>query len=232
MVELYLVRHGQTIFNVEKRVQGYADSDLTPAGLADAKALGLGLAAESIDFAQAYASDRKRAIVTAQTALAAAQQPLGLTVNVGLREQDYGKFEGWKTDDFAKAAFDLPSFDDAMAQGIITIDSIAGRTFALNEDEPINYAENSRMAIDRFGDSIKHIAHRAEDLQQDRVLIVSHGTIILMWLDAIGFDVKGVRGLSNASVTQVSCTGDQFEVKSFNDLHFVEAGRALAAKTV
>lgn len=37
MTTLYLVRHGQTEFNVQKRVQGMADSALTPKGIADAK---------------------------------------------------------------------------------------------------------------------------------------------------------------------------------------------------
>jgi len=227
MVELYLVRHGQTVFNVEKRVQGYADSDLTATGVADAKALGRGLAAAGVVIEQAFASDRKRAIVTAQTALKAAQQDLNVNVNVALREMDYGKFEGWQTDDFAKAAFDLPSFDEAMARGVIDLDSIAGRSFALNEEEPINYAENSQMAVTRFGDALTALARRADELQEERLLVVTHGTIILMWLDAIGFDVKGVRGLSNASVTQIHVADHQFSVKSFNDLSYVEAGRQL-----
>ena len=34
MTTLYLVRHGQTEFNVQKRVQGMADSALTPKGIA------------------------------------------------------------------------------------------------------------------------------------------------------------------------------------------------------
>ncbi|WP_082395219.1 phosphoglycerate mutase family protein [Lacticaseibacillus saniviri] len=59
MVEIDIVRHGQTQFNVEKRVQGLADSELTAQGIADAQALGRGFKKAGISFDQAYSSDRK-----------------------------------------------------------------------------------------------------------------------------------------------------------------------------
>lgn len=43
MATLYLVRHGQTTFNLEKRLQGRQDSPLTPLGMEQAKALALQL---------------------------------------------------------------------------------------------------------------------------------------------------------------------------------------------
>ncbi|TWY72943.1 histidine phosphatase family protein, partial [Klebsiella pneumoniae] len=57
MTTLYLVRHGQTEFNVQKRVQGMADSALTPKGIADAKALGRGFQLAGVHFDAAFASD-------------------------------------------------------------------------------------------------------------------------------------------------------------------------------
>ena len=39
-MEIYFVRHGQTIWNVEKRFQGLSDSPLTELGITQAKLLG------------------------------------------------------------------------------------------------------------------------------------------------------------------------------------------------
>ena len=38
MKNLYIMRHGETLFNVQKRTQGWSDSPLTEKGIADAKA--------------------------------------------------------------------------------------------------------------------------------------------------------------------------------------------------
>ena len=89
--ELIVVRHGETIWNVEGRIQGYsADSPLTARGLTQARAVGARLAGESIGVL--FSSDLGR---TRQTA-----QPLADATGLvpefdpGLRERNYGVFEG------------------------------------------------------------------------------------------------------------------------------------------
>ena len=61
---LYLVRHGQTEFNVQERIQGLCDSGLTEKGRADAAKLAKALA--DVDFKEVYASTLGRAIQTAE----------------------------------------------------------------------------------------------------------------------------------------------------------------------
>ena len=56
----YVVRHGQTLFNVLQKVQGWCDSPLTEQGVAVARKLGAGLAATP--FSAAYSSDSGRAV--------------------------------------------------------------------------------------------------------------------------------------------------------------------------
>ncbi len=88
---LVLVRHGETQWNREGRIQGYhADSPLTANGRAQAKALAERFAREGID--AVFASDLGR---TRHTARAVAEAT-GMTVvhDPGLRERSYGKFEG------------------------------------------------------------------------------------------------------------------------------------------
>jgi probable phosphoglycerate mutase len=87
---LCLVRHGETAWNTERRIQGHIDIDLNATGEAQARALGRSLSGHS--FAAAYSSDLRRAWHTAQIATSA----LGLTVSPApiLRERHFGVLQG------------------------------------------------------------------------------------------------------------------------------------------
>lgn len=85
-----LIRHGETAWNAEKRVQGQIDIDLNAAGEAQARALRPGLAGHS--FVAVYSSDLLRASRTARIATAG----LGLAVSPAptLRERHFGVLQG------------------------------------------------------------------------------------------------------------------------------------------
>jgi len=87
------VRHGETAWNVDTRIQGQLDIALNDKGRWQAQRAALALAEESVD--AVYSSDLSRAHATAQ-AIAAAQPALRLPVqpHEGLRERAFGKFEG------------------------------------------------------------------------------------------------------------------------------------------
>lgn len=85
-----LIRHGETAWNGEKRIQGQIDIDLNPRGEAQARAVAEGLAGQS--FAAVYSSDLRRAWHTARIAAAG----LGLAVSPAptLRERHFGVLQG------------------------------------------------------------------------------------------------------------------------------------------
>ncbi len=87
---LHLVRHGLSEWNVEGRVQGHLNSDLTEVGRQQAIATGLALAQRSIS--ALYASDLDRARQTAEHI----SQATGLEVRLDprIREASLGIFEG------------------------------------------------------------------------------------------------------------------------------------------
>jgi probable phosphoglycerate mutase len=86
---LVLVRHGETAWNAEGRVQGQTDVPLNQVGRAQAQALVPVLAAER--FGAIYSSDLLRVRDTAQpTARALGLEP---RLDAGLRERHYGMFE-------------------------------------------------------------------------------------------------------------------------------------------
>lgn len=91
MTELYLVRHGETDWNRERRVQGRTDIPLNDTGRAQAAAVAELLAGHAWD--GVYTSPLVRAAETA--AIIAAQVGLGAPVAIAeLVERDYGAAEG------------------------------------------------------------------------------------------------------------------------------------------
>ena len=95
MTEVWLVRHGETPWNAERRVQGWDDVPLNDTGVGQARALGRHLAnlrdaGTGID--AIYSSDLKRAHQTA----AIVCESLGLEPRLepGVRERHYGVLQG------------------------------------------------------------------------------------------------------------------------------------------
>jgi len=88
------VRHGETAWNVDTRIQGQLDIGLNDRGLWQAQRVGLALADEAID--HIYSSDLSRAHTTAQAIAQHARTPHARTVHLhtGLRERGFGTFEG------------------------------------------------------------------------------------------------------------------------------------------
>lgn len=87
---IILIRHGETAWNTETRIQGHTDIDLNARGRWQAQRLGAALADEGL--AAVYSSDLSRAHATAM----AVAQASGLKVQVtpSLRERAFGTFEG------------------------------------------------------------------------------------------------------------------------------------------
>ena len=56
---IYLMRHGETLFNQQHRVQGFCDSPLTEKGIAQAKQAGAYFKEQGIVFDGAYASTQE-----------------------------------------------------------------------------------------------------------------------------------------------------------------------------
>lgn len=96
MLELWVVRHGETDWNVSHRIQGWTDIALNQVGCAQAERLGHHL--EGIPFLAILSSDLQRAHVTAQ--ILARRIPLPVATNPLLREQCFGQAEGQIRDCF------------------------------------------------------------------------------------------------------------------------------------
>jgi len=87
---LIAVRHGETTWNRETRIQGHLDIPLNATGLVQAQRVAQALSGEAVQ--AIYTSDLSRARQTAEAIAAAVGQPLQL--DPALRERAFGTFEG------------------------------------------------------------------------------------------------------------------------------------------
>ena len=94
---LCLVRHGETAWNAERRIQGQLDVPLSAIGRAQARAVAAALQGRAI--AAIYSSDLVRALDTARAA--AARLGLPLRRRPGLRERHYGALQALTYAEFA-----------------------------------------------------------------------------------------------------------------------------------
>ena len=90
---LYLMRHGQTLFNIYRRIQGWCDSPLTEVGIN--QAIAARKLIEGIPFDHYYSSTSERAIDTLELVT---EGKVSYTRLKGLKERYFGVFEGQSED--------------------------------------------------------------------------------------------------------------------------------------
>ncbi|ANU17140.1 hypothetical protein BBI11_08980 [Planococcus maritimus] len=90
MLEIYITRHGATEWNMENRLQGWKNSELTPEGIENAVQLGRRLA--DTEFEIIYSSPSKRALETAK--LIKAEKTTPLLIIDDFKEISFGDWEG------------------------------------------------------------------------------------------------------------------------------------------
>ena len=92
---LYLMRHGQTLFNLRKKIQGSCDSPLTDEGIRQAKVAGKYFTDKGIAFDAAYSSTQERACDTLEIVT---NNKMKYERLKGLKEWNFGLFEGESED--------------------------------------------------------------------------------------------------------------------------------------
>jgi probable phosphoglycerate mutase len=189
--ELLIVRHGETPWNTEKRIQGWRDIALNATGQQQAQQLAEHLHRHHNDGQQIihgiYSSDLARA---KETAAAVAQRlNLPMTLDSGIRERNYGVLEGVL---FHKMHEQHPEIADIWA--------------SREPDGIIPGAETLRAFHARVGQAIALIATKHVG---ERIVIVTHGGAMdILWRIATGSDIRAPRNapLLNASVNRIQAT--------------------------
>lgn len=208
MITLYLVRHGETVHNLEGRIQGHADSPLTPLGVKQAAAAAARLACEKFD--AIYSSDLGRAVATAKII----STPHNLPVNTTelIREGCFAKVQGLTRKEFEQ---EYPE------------DYRKWREDSVHFRPP--GAETLESLISRCGKFLQMISEKHKD--GDRILAVVHsGSLRGLICAACGQGPAFFRCMhtSNASLSVIDI-GDRPILRLLNDtchLHNVRVTEA------
>lgn len=227
-VEIYLVRHGKTMFNTTGQVQGWADSPLTDVGIKQAIEAGKGL--KEIPFVSAYSSDMGRARHTAKYILNenedAHVKKTEITELVGLREWGYGGYEGRDDADLWTPLFNeknIPFKKDWSTweelTNAMTDEEMAN---AIAKNDPTKTAENYAAIVKRTEEAIQQIIKEAEKKGGGKVLAVSHGSEIPTILSIYTPKEYNGESIGNCSLTILNYENGKYSLKAIGDTSYLE----------
>lgn len=152
-MELYLMRHGETVWNASGKLQGHSDIELNDLGKEQAKTAGNYL--KSFHFDRVFASPLSRAYETAK--LATLERTFTIETDLRLREMSLGILEGLTMDEVPQdfhAFFQTPHLYKKPEKGE-------------------NYKEVQDRAVEFYQEKILPLSTECE-----RILLVSHGAWI------------------------------------------------------
>ncbi|MET3444667.1 putative phosphoglycerate mutase [Variovorax paradoxus] len=196
ITRLIAVRHGETAWNVDTRIQGQLDIGLNATGLWQARRVGQALADE--DIGVIYASDLSRAWQTAQEIA----KPHGLTVQPepGLRERAFGHFEGMS---FAEIEATLPE-----------------QAKRWRERDPEFEPEGGESLL-AFRERVTRIASKLAARHPGRlVVLVAHGGVMdVLYRAATRQELQAPRTwqLGNAAINRMLWTPEGFSLVGWSD---------------
>lgn len=233
-VVLYIARHGKTMLNTLDRVQGWADTPLTPAGIEVAEYLGAGL--KDIPFKAAYSSDLGRARQTARIVLdSKGQKDMPVREVSAIRETNFGSYEGdLNSKMWGDAALYLHYkssklfFDDLAKKPELLKNAMA----SFKALETLGMGEDFDDVKARGQKAIREIAEKEAANGGGNILIVGHGMSIGVFLsDLDSFGKKPAMGhMGNAAICKVIYKDGKFTLDSFGDMSYVEKGKAASVK--
>jgi len=194
MATLILVRHGQSLWNLENRFTGWVDVPLTKQGEAEARRAGEHLKAAGHVFDVAYTSALTRAQETLRLLLEVVGQRPPIIRDQALNERDYGDLAGLNKADTAKKYGDdqvklwRRSFDVAPPGGE-SLELTAKRTLPFF-DRAIrgDLREGKTVLVAAHGNSLRSIAMELDALTPEQVvaLEIATGVPLVYTLDAEG----------------------------------------------
>ena len=195
------IRHGETAWNVENRIQGQLDIPLNERGRWQAQRLALAVADDTIDVV--YASDLLRAY---DTALAVASgSGLEVVTDEGLRERGFGLFEGQI---FSVIKERWPE-----------------ATQRWRQRDPTFGPEHGEVLTDFYHRCVETAARLASAHAGQTIALVTHGGVLdCLYRAASGLSLQAPRTwqLGNASINRLLHTAQGFTLVGWADTFHLE----------
>jgi 2,3-bisphosphoglycerate-dependent phosphoglycerate mutase len=203
--EVVVIRHGETAWNLEGRIQGHLDSGLSELGLRQAQAIAASFARKRLD--RIYSSDLPRALRTAE-AIAQAKE-IAVVPDARLRERHHGVFQGLT---LAQAAERWPA------------------DFRLYRSRDIDHAiPDGESLHDRHARAIACLEEIGRASPGQRIAIVTHGGVLdSLFRHIVGLDLAAPRrfDLPNGSRNTLRLSGGEWMLVTWGDVRHLAALRS------
>ena len=190
--KLYLIRHGQSTYNLENRFTGWKDVDLTDLGISQAKEAAKILRGHTFDIA--FTSNLLRAQKTLDIILNELEVSLDITKNEALNERDYGDLVGQNKGEAAREFGENQvqiwrrSFDTPPPNGESLKMTLERTLPYFNSDIKPHLKNGKNVILSAHGNSIRAIVMEIFKLSPDQILKTEIG-----WCEPwiISFDDNG-----------------------------------------
>ncbi len=205
MTRILVIRHGETQWNVDARIQGHGDSPLTAAGREQARALARRLAGEQFDLL--VSSDLGRARETAECVSQASGREIVLDKR--LRERSFGVGEGLT---YGEIDHEYP---DAFS-----------RVREIDPDYAIPGGESRRAFHERVTGAFESLAREHAGRT---VVVVSHGGVLAtLYRHIHGIDIGSPHrvAIANASYNALAHDGAAWTIETWGDTAHLPAAVA------
>lgn len=212
MLKLYLVRHGETDWNVDGRLQGLSDIELNTRGEAQAQRLATRLADEG-EFSAIYTSPLRRAARTAE--FIGKTLELALITDPRLMERSLGQLEGLTMSQIREQ---FPEVHRAWHEGGV-------RPHVPDEESREDFVVRAR-------EFISHV--RANHLEGNVIVVTHGGTLNMLLMAALHLDVEHPLPfwIDNASLNIVQWGERGVRLRLLNDTcHLGHLRASQSAKT-
>lgn len=195
VAHLVLIRHCETSWNAQHRVQGSVDIPLNERGKTQACELSFVLSKET--FHAIYSSHLQRARQTAE--IIAFHHPCEVIVDEGLMEGCYGEAEGLHVDDYhAKYK------EEELAYSKLSREEKLKATIVPD-------AETRWEIFTRVGGALRRLSHEHFG---ERILVVTHGGVLRSLLMALSDEFDPPPFLYNGAQVHLLCDGENLHIHS------------------
>jgi probable phosphoglycerate mutase len=196
--ELLLLRHGETEWNAQGRLQGHRDSALRPEGVRQADALGARLVHEGVH--ALYSSDLGRALETARRI--GSRIGLEVRADARLRERGLGVLEGLTWEEVRRQHPDVVAAYEA-------------------GDPEYVVPGGGESLVGRLGVALEGLKAMAARHPGERVAVVTHGGVLSLLLrHCLGIPFQTPRAFSvlNASLNRFDLQGGTLRLVTWGDV--------------
>ena len=219
MLKIYLLRHGQTLFNIEEIVQGWNDSPLSELGQYQARCTGYGL--KDVFFTQAYCGDTGRQIETAQAFLSMNSHETSILTDFHFREMCYGKYQDGPYFAMLNQLYEKVNAVYDGYDGLYRFYNDIEIATMLKETDETGAFEGPLKLFNRFKEGLDQIC---EIHQEGNILISTSSMAICSVIHYLFPEVIQKHLVENASITVLSYHDHHFDLLEYNNIEYRKKG--------